>query len=189
MKRFVGALFVVTAGVGAVMPFSMRSGAGGAGCPAPPRAPRKPRSIATLRRPIPAYAWTVSKTLPTGPGATATLIDLTSQRWLTEKEVEQPLWKHWLVVVTPEKVTSDIGFLFIGGGRNDRNPPAAPAPWLVDAARDTGTVVAELRMVPNQPLVFTDDRRASRASRTTSSPTPGTSSCAPATSAGRRACR
>jgi PhoPQ-activated pathogenicity-related protein len=103
------------------------------------------------------YAWTVAKTLPTGPGATATLIDLTSQRWLTEQEVEQPLWKHWLVVVTPEKVTSDVGFLFIGGGRNDRNPPSAPAPWLAELARDTGTVVAELRMVPNQPVIFKED--------------------------------
>src|SRR5215207_5457178 len=90
------------------------------------------------------YVWKVAKTLP-AEGATATLIDLTSQRWLTEKELEQPLWKHWLVVVTPAKVTSDVALLFIGGGRNDRNPPAAPAPWLVDAARETGTVVAELR--------------------------------------------
>jgi PhoPQ-activated pathogenicity-related protein len=104
----------------------------------------------------PSFAWTVSKTLP-AEGATATLLDLTSQRWLTEQEVEQPLWKHWLVVVTPEKVTSDIGLLFIGGGRNDRNPPATPSKWLVEAARDTGTVVAELRMVPNQPVVFKDD--------------------------------
>jgi PhoPQ-activated pathogenicity-related protein len=106
--------------------------------------------------PDPNFAWAVSKTLP-AEGATATLIDLTSQRWLTEQEVEQPLWKHWLVVVTPEKVTSDIGFLFISGGRNDRNPPATPSKWLVEAARDTGTVVAELRMVPNQPVVFKDD--------------------------------
>ena len=102
------------------------------------------------------FAWTVARTLPAGDGVTATLIDLTSQRWL-EQEVEQPLWKHWLVVVTPANVTSDVGFLYIGGGRNDRNPPAAPAPWLVEAARDTGTVVAELRMVPNQPVVFKND--------------------------------
>ena len=107
--------------------------------------------------PDPAYAWTVSKTLPAGAGVTGTLIDLTSQRWLTEAEVEQPLWKHWLVVVTPDQVTSDIGFLFISGGRNDRNPPAAAAPWLAQIARDTGTVVAELRMVPNQPVIFKDD--------------------------------
>src|SRR5204863_277117 len=106
--------------------------------------------------PDPSFTWTVSKTLP-ADGATATLIDLTSQRWLTEQEVEQPLWKHWLVVVTPAKVTSDIGLPFISAGRNDRTPPAAPAKWLLDAAIATGTVVAELRMVPNQPVVFKDD--------------------------------
>lgn len=102
------------------------------------------------------YTWSVAKPLPAPEGATATLIDLTSQKWL-EQEVEQPLWKHWLVVVTPAKVTSDVGLLYIGGGRNDRNPPAAPAPWQIEIARDTGTVVAELRMVPNQPVVFKND--------------------------------
>ena len=71
--------------------------------------------------PDPNFAWTVVRELP-AEGATATLIDMTSQRWLTEQEVERPLWKHWLAVVTPEKVTSDIGLLFISGGRNDRQP-------------------------------------------------------------------
>src|SRR6185503_3932979 len=30
-------------------------------------------------------------------------------------------------------------------------------PWLVETARETGSIVAELRMVPNQPVVFKDD--------------------------------
>jgi PhoPQ-activated pathogenicity-related protein len=102
------------------------------------------------------FAWKATKTLR-AEGAAATLIDLTSQRWLTEAEVEQPVWKHWMFVVTPEKVTTDIALLFISGGRNDRNPPNAPSPWLVDTARETGSIVAELRMVPNQPVVFKDD--------------------------------
>src|SRR5262245_46123033 len=106
--------------------------------------------------PDPAFTWTVSRALP-ADGATATLIDLTSQKWLTEQDVENPIWKHWLTVVTPPTVTSDVALLFISGGRNDRQPPSAPSPWLVEAARDTGTVVAELRMVPNQPVVFKDD--------------------------------
>ena len=106
--------------------------------------------------PDPSYAWSVAKTLPGSEGATTTLIDLTSQRWL-EQEVEQPLWKHWLVVITPATITSDVALLYIGGGRNDRNPPAAAAPWQVQIARDTGTVVAELRLVPNQPVVFKND--------------------------------
>jgi PhoPQ-activated pathogenicity-related protein len=90
-------------------------------------------------------------------GVTATLIDMTSQRWLTEEEVERPLWTHWITVIRPEKVTGDIGLLFITGGRTDRDPPTRPPAWLVDAARETGSVTAELRLVPNQPIVFKDD--------------------------------
>ena len=45
---------------------------------------------------------------------------MTSQRWLTEQEVERPLWTHWLVVVRPPQVKSDVGLLFISGGRIDR---------------------------------------------------------------------
>src|SRR5437763_6662230 len=106
--------------------------------------------------PDPAYTWKVVRDLP-AEGVTATLIDMASQRWLTAQEVERPLWTHWVTVIKPEKVTSDTGLLFITGGRVDRDPPSRPPAWLVDAARDTGSVTAELRLVPNQPIVFKDD--------------------------------
>ena len=102
------------------------------------------------------FTWKVVKDLP-ADGAKATLIDMTSQRWLTEQEVERPLWTHWVIVITPKTVASDVGLLLITGGRLDRDPPSAPTPWLVELARDTGTVIAELRLVPNQPIVFKDD--------------------------------
>jgi PhoPQ-activated pathogenicity-related protein len=82
---------------------------------------------------------------------------MTSQRWLTEREVERPLWTHWLTVIRPAEVKSEVGLLFITGGSNERQAPKAPPAWLVEAARDTGTVTAELRLVPNQPVVFQDD--------------------------------
>jgi PhoPQ-activated pathogenicity-related protein len=106
--------------------------------------------------PDPSYAWKVVRELPVD-GATATLLEMTSQRWLTEQEVERPLWTHWITVVRPAKVTSDVALLFITGGSLDREPPARPSAWLLNAAKDTGTVTAELRLVPNQPIVFKDD--------------------------------
>ena len=125
MRRLHSALFVMLAGGGLVLSVPVRSVA----VPRQAAASTARASETALDRyvaaPDPSFAWTVSKTLP-AEGATATLIDLTSQRWLTEADVEQPVWKHWLVVVTPEKVTSDIGLLFISGGRNDRNPPGDP---------------------------------------------------------------
>ena len=103
-----------------------------------------------------AYAWKVVTDLP-AEGVTATLIEMTSQKWLTEKEVERPLWTHWMTVVRPAQVTNDVGFLFITGGSLSRPQPTGPPAWMVDMARDTGTVITELRLVPNQPIVFLDD--------------------------------
>jgi len=102
------------------------------------------------------FSWKVAGMLP-AEGVTATLLALTSQQWLSAVDVERPLWSHWLIVMRPPEIKSDIGMLFISGGQADRPPPAAPTAWLASLARETGTVVAELRMVPNQPMVFTDD--------------------------------
>ena len=107
--------------------------------------------------PDPSFTWKVVRDVPAGEGLTATLLDMTSQRWLTEQEVERPLWTHWLTVVRPPRITSDIGLLFITGGSLGREPPQRPPAWLAEIARDTGTVTAELRLVPNQPVVFTND--------------------------------
>ena len=102
------------------------------------------------------YSWKVAQTLP-AEGANVTVIEMTSQKWLTEKEVVRPLWTHRVTVVTPQSVTRDTGLLVITGGRLDRDPPAAPPSWLAETARDTASVVAELRLVPNEPVVFKDD--------------------------------
>ena len=125
-------------------------------------AARTARSTATpldryVAAPDASFEWKAVRDLPAGEGLTATLLDMTSQRWLTEQEVERPLWTHWITVIRPARITSDIGLLFISGGSLDRQPPARPPAWLAEMARDTGTVTAELRLVPNQPIVFKDD--------------------------------
>src|SRR5688500_17104538 len=103
-------------------------------------APRALSSETALDRyvaqPDASFAWKVLRDLP-AEGVTATLLEMTSQKWLTEKEVERPLWTHWLTVVRPAQITSDIGFLFITGGSLERKPPAQAPAWMVDLARDT----------------------------------------------------
>ena len=134
MKRVLVGLLL---GGGLVLSVPLRS-AGLAGRQAAPSTARASETALDryVAAPDPNFAWTVSKTLPV-EGATATLIDLTSQRWLTEQEVEQPLWKHWLVVVTPEKVTSDVGLLFISGvPRADRTRD-----WIHNIGADSHVVV------------------------------------------------
>lgn len=109
-----------------------------------------------VQAPDSSYRFEVAASVP-GKGYTSYLVDLTSQTWLTPREVDRTEWKHWLLVVKPDQVGADIGMLMIGGGNNDRSRPKAPDAFLVDTALATQSVVAELRMVPNQPLVFGGD--------------------------------
>lgn len=90
---------------------------------------------------------------------TTYILEMTSQQWLTEAEVNLPVWEHYMTVTVPETVESDIGFLYItGGSKSNSAPTAAPGLDIIKALR-TNTVVTTLYMVPNQPLVFTDDGR------------------------------
>jgi PhoPQ-activated pathogenicity-related protein len=85
------------------------------------------------------------------------VLEMTSQKWLTEAEVDRPIWKHWMIVVVPPKVVSDSSLLLIGGGSNKSGAPNEADERLVQVAQATGSVVTELKMVPNQPLVFAGD--------------------------------
>ena len=68
--------------------------------------------------------------------------------------MDRPPWKHWLTVIVPEQVATGTALLIVGGGSNDRKPPARANPLLAMGAVTTRSVIAELRMVPNQPLTF-----------------------------------
>ena len=88
---------------------------------------------------------------------TAHILRLTSQQWLTEKEVDQPIWKHNLAVVIPHKVTSDTALLFISGGSNADEPPNGVPAMFTKIAENNGAVVVVLTQIPNQKLTFTDE--------------------------------
>lgn len=103
----------------------------------------------------PAYGWKLVKTIP-GDGWQAYVLELTSQTWRSGKDVDRPVWTHWLTVIRPTQVKADTGLLFIGGGENGDPPPTKPSDRGLKLALETGTIVAELGMVPNQPLRFTD---------------------------------
>src|ERR1043165_7403194 len=89
-----------------------------------------------------------------GQGQTTFILEMTSQAWLTTNEVDRPLWKHWVIIVKPDQVTSSKSLLFISGGGNDGRQPKGADGNMLQMALDTKSVVSELKMVPNQPLVF-----------------------------------
>lgn len=107
------------------------------------------------------YGWKLVKTIE-GQGCTGYVLELTSQTWRSEKDVDRPVWKHWLTVVKPQRLSSNKGFLFIGGGSNNDPAPSRIPDRVQMLATETNTVVAELGMVPNQPLRFTDSPDVAR---------------------------
>ena len=94
-----------------------------------------------------------------GQGYTAYVLNMTSQTWRSATEVDRPEWRHWLTIIKPASVKQSTGFLFITGGSSQSKPAAQPPANLTSIAVDTGTVVAELRMVPNQPLTFAGETK------------------------------
>lgn len=89
-----------------------------------------------------------------GQGYTASLLEMTSQAWLSAKEVDRPVWKHWMIVIRPDAIETSRSLLMISGGANEGQAPGRPNPNLVQMALATRSVITELKMVPNQPLVF-----------------------------------
>lgn len=104
-----------------------------------------------VKSPDSSYGWKVEKevALPGGKGS-AILTRLTSQTW---RGIE---WKHWLTILCPAEVSHpDSALLLIAGGSNrDEMPRSLPreAAVLARIARETGSVVAAVSQVPNQPL-------------------------------------
>jgi PhoPQ-activated pathogenicity-related protein len=109
-----------------------------------------------IAKPDPTYSWKVVNTIP-GEGFTAFIVDMKSQTWRAAPEVNRPVWRHWMTIIKPEVVKHDTAFLRIGGGKNGDQAPERLSIDSVLMAKATGTVIADLGMVPNQPLIFNGD--------------------------------
>jgi len=124
-------------------------------------APRKTALDEYVAKPDPAYAWKVAHTV-NGKTTTAHILEMTSQTWGEGKQVDRTKWVHWVTVIRPKEVKSSTGLVFVSGGANGGRPRTTVDGTLAAIADYTGSVVTELRMVPNQPLVFGDDPKPGR---------------------------
>ncbi len=102
------------------------------------------------------FSWRIVKSEQFDGGQTFVL-DMVSQNWRTKEDVDRTQWQHWITVVVPTELKSNKGFMFIGGGRNGGNPPDGPPEKVQKIAMATSTVVAEVKMIPNQSLEFHGD--------------------------------
>ncbi|HUW59751.1 MAG TPA: PhoPQ-activated protein PqaA family protein [Candidatus Bathyarchaeia archaeon] len=105
--------------------------------------------------PDPNYAWnqyaTESQFLYTNY-----FIDMTSQQWRTAEEVDRPIWQHYLIL-TVGWFTGDTCIILIDGGSNGGEPPTTGDPTIGQASFAYGFPVADLKQIPNQPLMFADE--------------------------------
>lgn len=108
-----------------------------------------------VKTPDPSYAFSLLSTVP-GTGYTAYILSMTSQTWRSTTEVDRTLWQHTITIVKPDGAAPGPGILIISGGSNSSAPPTKPSDQLVTIAKGTGSVVVELKQVPNQPLTFTN---------------------------------
>jgi PhoPQ-activated pathogenicity-related protein len=88
---------------------------------------------------------------------TAYVLRMVSQEWLTESEVEETEWWHWVTIVVPDTVEHQTGMLWIGGGSVDTRPDETLEPLVIEAALATQSVTAHLHNVPFQPVSFRND--------------------------------
>jgi len=96
----------------------------------------------------------------TGFGYSSYILNLTSQKWLTDAEVDHPVWQHWIILLVPWEVDYETAFLLINGGGNDATPPdPTDEEYMAFAyfALESKSVMAILETVPNQPLMFSDE--------------------------------
>ena len=108
-----------------------------------------------VQAPDDSYKWEVHSVIE-GDGIRHVIIDLTSQNWLTTDDVNRTEWKHWLGLTIPDGVTAETALLFISGGNNNNTEPS-PNDLTAQIAKVSQTIVAELGMIPNQPLVYKSD--------------------------------
>jgi len=128
-------------------------------CRQVPQEAASPALIHSLREYIVEHdsaSWEVVDTIQ-GEGQTTYVLRLVSQQWLTEAEVKDPTWWHWIPVVVPDSLQSSTAMLFIDGGTREEKQPDGAGEGFVAMALNSHSIVADLRNVPNQPVQFVGD--------------------------------
>ena len=106
----------------------------------------------------PAYGYTLWSTVPQA-GFAIHLLSMTSQNWRGANEVNRTLWSHWVALIIPSQVRTTTGAVVVAGGDNTPTPPSLNGVEVQAAAQlavSTGSVIAVIANVPNEPLVFAD---------------------------------
>lgn len=67
------------------------------------------------------------------------IVKMISGTWLTEKEVDETEWWHWVNIIVPDQIRETESMIIIGGGSTDDSIAKPSEKWLVDAALKAGS--------------------------------------------------
>ena len=106
----------------------------------------------------PSYGYSLEGTdTVASTGITTYLLKMTSGSWRGSDEVYKPLWQHYISIIEPPVLSSTTGLLMVSGGSTGSLPSSDFAQLMVPFSVATGTVVALIQAVPNEPQQFTDE--------------------------------
>ncbi|KAH9499586.1 hypothetical protein Btru_074203 [Bulinus truncatus] len=96
------------------------------------------------------------------PDYVAYILNVTSQKWMTDDVTNNPLWWHFVTVIIPSQLNyTDTAFMYIDGGDNNNNYIPSMKDESISGfttiSVTTGAICAVINQIPNQPTVFNDD--------------------------------
>eukprot|EP00817_Percolomonadidae_sp_ATCC50343_P000466 CAMPEP_0117426118 /NCGR_PEP_ID=MMETSP0758-20121206/6284_1 /TAXON_ID=63605 /ORGANISM="Percolomonas cosmopolitus, Strain AE-1 (ATCC 50343)" /LENGTH=558 /DNA_ID=CAMNT_0005211071 /DNA_START=153 /DNA_END=1829 /DNA_ORIENTATION=+ len=115
------------------------------------------------------YKWEVLPTVYEDVLYTVYFLKLTSQQWLTEKDVSRSIWWHQIAVIVPATLNyTNSGFMYITGSGNPGNPedvkPQTDEDLLlgVVCSVEIGAIGSVLWHIPNERIEFYDEKPTPR---------------------------
>lgn len=112
-----------------------------------------------VARPDPAYGYRFEQADRTFFYQTD-FLRMTSQQWRYPDEVDRPVWEHELQITVPAwrySASPRTALLIINGGSNDGEPNTDTGNLLSTLAIASGSVVAMVSQIPNEPIRFADE--------------------------------
>ena len=79
-------------------------------------APKKTALDEYVAKADPAFSWKLAHAVE-GKNSTGYILEMTSQSWGEGKQVDRTKWAHTVTVIRPKELKSDIGLVFVTGGR------------------------------------------------------------------------
>ena len=116
-----------------------------------------------IRKPTPEFSWKITEQSQQDD-LTVTHLTMVSQRWSPESMPSEPaLWQHRMVIYQPKAWRPDTpAILHVNGGTRHRNSQKASERFddvrLVSLAQETGSLLIELKDIPNQYLTINGER-------------------------------